>query len=329
MFDFIKGKKILVTGGTGSIGSVMVRELLKYDPEVIRIFSRDEYKQFNLLHELGSEKLRFLIGDVRDKGRLLRAAEDVDIIFHTAALKHVPLCEYNPSEAILTNVMGTQNVVDAALQNNVESLLFVSTDKVVSPTNVMGSTKLLAERLVSAGHILRGQKRRTKFAIVRFGNVLYSRGSVLLLWKQQIEKNNLVTITDLEMTRFFMSIPQAVNLCFKALEYSKQNEIFILKMPALKMADLAGVFVEKYGNAETQIKIIGKRPGEKKHEELLTAAEAENAYETDDMFIMVPGRPDFVKPTDNISYPFSFTKKTSYRSDGVALMKKEEIYNII
>ncbi|MBU1179910.1 polysaccharide biosynthesis protein [Patescibacteria group bacterium] len=329
MHELIKGKTILVTGGTGSIGSSIVRELLKYEPEAIRIFSRDEYKQFNLYHALGSEKLRFLVGDIRDKKRLLRAAEDVDIIFHTAALKHVPLCEYNPSEAILTNVIGTQNVVDVALEHNIESLLFISTDKVVSPTNVMGSTKFLAERLISTGNLLKGKKRRTKFAVVRFGNVLYSRGSVLSLWKQQIKENNFITITDPDMTRFFMSIPQAVNLCFKALKHSKQNEIFVLKMPALKMSDLAEVFVRKYGKEGARIKIIGRRAGEKKHEELLNSIEAEKAYETDDMFIVMPTHPEFIKQLEVVSFPFEFTDKRSYRSDEVELMTREQINEII
>jgi UDP-N-acetylglucosamine 4,6-dehydratase/5-epimerase len=329
MFDFIKGKKILVTGGTGSIGSVIVKELLKYDPEVVRIFSRDEYKQFHLQHELGNDKLRFLIGDIRDKQRTIRATEDIDIVFHAAAMKHVPLCEYNPFEAIQTNVLGTQNIVDAALQNNIEALISISTDKVVSSANVMGSTKLLAERIVSSGYLLKGKNRRTKFAVVRFGNVLYSRGSVLDLWKKQLSQNNAITLTDPEMTRFFMSIPQAVNLCFKALEYCRNNETFVLKMPALKMFDMAKAFVEKHGNELSEIRIIGRRPGEKKYEELLAGNEAEGAYETDEMFIFSPSIPNFIKENNPARFNFLQSDKKHYRSDAVELLDKEAIKNLI
>lgn len=329
MEGIIKGKKILITGGTGSIGSKIVEKLLNYDPAVVRVFSRDEYKQFKLFHHLNNEKLRFLVGDVRDKQRLMRAMEGVDIVFHAAALKHVPSCEYNPYEAVLTNVLGTQNVVDAALEHNIESLLLISTDKVVSPSNVMGSTKLLAERLLTSGYLLKGKERKTKFAVVRFGNVLYSRGSVLELWKQQLEKHNVVSVTDPEMTRFFMSIGQAVDLCFKALERSQRNEIFVLKMPALRLHDLAEVFIEKYGNENSKLNIIGRRPGEKRHEELLNSVEAENAYETDDMFIIIPSAPDFVKFTQGINFSFQPTTKTSYRSDQMELLNKEEIRKII
>lgn len=318
-----------MTGGTGSIGSVIVKELLKYDPAAIRIFSRDEYKQVSLQHELRNEKLRFLIGDIRDKQRVLRAFEDVDIVFHAAAMKHVPLCEYNPFEAIQTNVLGTQNVVDAAIENNAEALISISTDKVIAPANVMGSTKLLAERIVSSGYLLKGNSRRTRFAVVRFGNVLYSRGSVLELWKKQLLQNNTIALTDPEMTRFFMSIPQAVNLCFKALKYCRRNETFILKMPALKMFDLAKVFIEKYGRADSEIKIIGRRPGEKKHEELLAENEAEKAYETEDMFIIRGNIPDFVTEIASVKFNLSPTERKHYRSDAMDLLDKEKIKDLI
>jgi len=327
--NIIKNKKILVTGGTGSIGSRLVFELLKYDPEVIRIFSRDEYKQFQFRNQNKSNKLRFFIGDVRDKERLIHATEGVDIIFHAAALKHVPLCEYNPYEAVLTNVIGTQNVVNVALQNNVETMIMISTDKVVSPTNVMGSTKLLAERLVASGCLLKGINRRTKFAVVRFGNVLYSRGSVLSSWKEQLRISNKITLTDPEMTRFFMSIPQAVGLCIKSLVMIKRSEVFVLKMPALKMYDLALSFISLYGNADSNIEIIGKRVGEKQHEELLTSIEAENAYESDDMFIIPFIVPDLVETIHPQYFNFSKTKHKTYSSNNMNLLNIEQIKKLI
>ena len=292
--ELINGKNILVTGGTGSIGSEIVRRLLQYDPKVVRILSRDETKQFEMEHELGNlENVRYLIGDVRDKDRLNRAFEEIDIIFHAAAMKHVPACEYNPFEAVKTNVVGTQNVIEAAIDNEVEKVITISTDKAASPINTMGATKLLAEKLIIDANFYKGHKK-TVFSCVRFGNVMGSRGSVIPLFDKQIRKGGPVTVTDPEMTRFMMTIPQAVDLVFKATKMAQGGEIFIFKMPVVKLGDLANVMIEhlspKYGYKpeELQIETIGIRNGEKMYEHLMNEEEARYAYETEDMFVVLP-----------------------------------------
>jgi FlaA1/EpsC-like NDP-sugar epimerase len=292
-----KDKKILVTGGTGSIGSELVRKLLELDSDVIRVFSNDENAQFDLEQELrGHDNLRFLVGDVRDKERLKMAVEDIDIVFHAAALKHVPLCEYNPFEAIKTNVLGTQNLLEVAMDEEVEKVITISTDKAVNPVNVMGATKLLAERLTLAANYY-GGARRTVFSCVRFGNVLGSRGSVVRLFEKQIRKGGPITVTSPDMMRFVMSMQRAVELVLKAAEMTKGEEIFIFKMPALRVGNLAEVMIEKlapkygYTPKSIKMKLIGKRKGEKLYEELMTEDEAANAYETEDMLIVLPRLP--------------------------------------
>jgi FlaA1/EpsC-like NDP-sugar epimerase len=289
-----RNKKILVTGGTGCIGSEIVRNLLLYNPKVVRIFSNDEDSTFRLIQELDERSnIRFLIGDIRDKERLSLAMEDIDLVYHAAALKHVPLCEYNPFEAIKTNVLGTQNVIKAAFSNNVEKVINISTDKAVNPANTMGATKLLAEKLMIDANEGKGNKK-TVFSSVRFGNVLFSRGSVIPLFEEQIREGKPITITDPDMTRFVMSISNTVNLVFKATLMAKGGENFILKMPVVRLGDLIEVvlekYAEKYGYNKQQIKkkVIGLRPGEKMFEELMTEAEAEMAFETDDMLIIPP-----------------------------------------
>ena len=298
MVDFdlkeFDGKTILVTGGTGSIGSEIVKRLFNESKaKVIRVYSRDEYKQFTMQHELGNESktLRFLVGDVRDKERLMMAMEGVDVVFHVAALKHVPSCEFNPFEAIKTNVLGAQNVVEAAMANNVEKVIAISTDKAVNPVNTMGATKLLAEKLIISANYYKGNKP-TKFSCVRFGNVLASRGSVVPLFIEQIEKGGPLTLTDEKMTRFIMSVRHAVDLIFKSSSLANGGEIFILKMPVLKVKDLLQVLVDelapKYGlDPKTiEIKTIGSRPGEKMYEELMTEEEAAISYELDGLFVI-------------------------------------------
>ena len=289
-----KGKKILVTGGTGSIGSQIVKKLLKYNPDVIRVFSNDENSTFYMKQELSHvSNVRYLMGDIRDKERLILAMENIDIVYHAAALKHVPLCEYNPFEAIKTNVMGTQNVIEAALACGVGKVINISTDKAVNPVNTMGATKLLAEKCITDANDWKGL-RKTIFSSVRFGNVLFSRGSVVPLFEKQIRENKKITLTDPEMTRFVMKLSSTLDLVFKATLMAKGGEIFILKMPVVKLGDLADVVIEenckKYKISKNEVKkeTIGPRVGEKIFEELMTESEAFMAFETDDMLIIPP-----------------------------------------
>lgn len=294
MSSFFRDKCILVTGATGSIGSEIVRQLITHKPAAIRIFSRDEHKQYLMQGELGphgTHGIRYLLGDVRDEARLMRALEGVDYVFHCAAYKHVPFCEYNSFEAVKTNVIGTQNLIDAAISQGVKRVLLVSTDKAASPSNVMGATKLLAEKMMTSAMYLAG-KHAIRFASVRFGNVLASRGSVLPLFIRQIRDGGPVTITHAGMARFFMSIPQAAGLTFQAMERMEGGELFILKMPVVNLGDLVDVLIEEvaphFGKdpATIERRIIGSRPGEKLCEMLMTEEEAQYATEDESMFIV-------------------------------------------
>lgn len=287
-----KGNKILIIGGTGTVGNQLIRRLLEDEPDVIRIFSRDEHKQYEMAIELQeySQRLRFLIGDVRDQKRLSRAMEGIDHVFHLAAMKHVPSCEYNPFEAVQTNVLGTQNVIQAALENNVTKVLFTSTDKAISPTNTYGATKLTAERLISAAENQKGSKV-TIFSSVRFGNVMGSRGSVIPLFKKQILEKGSITVTDTNMLRYMMTPSQAIELILEANDRAQGGEVFVLKMPVIKIGDLAEVIIEivkeRYQiNSEVGIHNIGLRPGEKRYEELMTFEEKLIAEEELNMYII-------------------------------------------
>ena len=328
MTNICRGKSILVTGGTGSVGSEIARRVLRHEPKVVRIFSNDEDGQFNLQQELrGHGNVRFLLGDVRDEERVARAVEGIDFVFHAAALKHVPLCEYNPFEAVKTNVLGTQNVIEGAMEEEIEKLITVSTDKAANPVNVMGATKLLAERLTISANHYKGA-RKAAFSCVRFGNVLDSRGSVIPLFREQISKSGPVMVTDPNMTRFVMSIPKAVDLILRTVEIARGGEIFVLKMPALRIGDLAEAMIEElapqhgYKPKDIKIEIIGKRSGEKHDEELMAKYEAENARELEDMFVVTPRTPG-----GNL-----VTKKTpvkEYSSEEPELLTKQEIKEIL
>jgi UDP-N-acetylglucosamine 4,6-dehydratase len=322
MKSFYKNKVVLVTGGSGSIGREIVKKLLEVEPESVRIFDNNETALFDLEQEVNSEKLRTFIGDVRDKDRLNRAFENVDIIFHAAALKHVPLCEYNPFDAVKTNVLGTQNVLDAALDKNVEKVIMVSTDKAVNPINVMGATKLLSERLTISANYYRGNKR-TIFSCVRFGNVLNSRGSVVPTFKKQIKNGGPVTLTDPKMTRFIMHIPDAAGLILKAGHIAEGKEIFILKMHAVNIIDLAEVMIENlartygYTPEDIDIDIIGKRLGEKLYEELMTDNETPYAIDNGELFIL------------NSKNQVNLNNTIEYNSDSVDKLSKNQIREII
>ena len=319
--DFYKNKKVLVTGGSGSIGQKIVKELLNYDVDVVRVLDNNETALFDLEQDLNSSKIRTLVGDIRDYRRLERAFKDIDIIFHAAAYKHVPLCEYNPIDAVKTNVIGTQNIIDAAITCEVDKVILISTDKAVNPVNVMGATKLLAERLMISSNVYSG-RGGTKFSCVRFGNVLNSRGSVIPVFKKQISNGGPVTITDERMTRFIMHIHEAAKLILTAGSLSNGGEIFILKMPSVKVPDLAEAMIEyyapKYGFNidDIDVEIIGRRVGEKLHEELMTPEEIVCAEDNGDLFIIRneinENHPDFV-----------------YNSSEIELLSKHEILKIL
>lgn len=285
-------KKVAVTGGSGSIGSEIVRQLLLRDVQVVRVLSRDETRQVALSEALcAGDRVRFLIGDVRDQERLKRAFEGIEIVFHAAAMKHVPVCEYNPFEAAQTNVIGTQNVLTAAREAGAKRVVVISTDKAVSPTNTMGATKLLAERLVTAASTFMAGMT---LCAVRFGNVLGSRGSVLPVLRGQIRQDRRVRITDRAMTRFFMTISQAVGLVLKAAELAAGGEIFVLPMPKVRIDDLIEVVVEEEAAALgiapdlIEIREVGRRPGERLDEQLLTKEECERASAVDGLVVVWP-----------------------------------------
>lgn len=287
--DFLKDKIILITGGAGSVGRALTEEMLKYDVKTIRIFDLSENEMFKIKNNFGKEeRLRYLIGDIRDVNRLKLAMEGVDVVVHLAAMKHVYACEYNPFEAIKSNIEGLQNVIDAARNENVEKVIFSSTDKAAQPLNVMGMTKLMGEKLISLANYYRGDKR-TLFGSVRFGNVVGSNGSVIPLFKEQIEAGGPLTITDKEMTRFVITMGEAVNLICDAIKLVKGGETFVWKMRTLRVMDLAKAMINKYGKGKKiKIIVIGKTEGEKMHEELMSEEEFSRAAELDNLYLIFP-----------------------------------------
>jgi len=333
MVNIFEDKKILITGGVGSIGLNIIREILNYDPKVVRILDINETMLFELKEELKRySNLRFLLGDIRDKNRLRLAVEDIDIVFHTASLKHVEICEYNPFESIKTNVIGTQNLIDTCIEEEVEKVIFTSSDKAVNPSNVMGATKLLAERLITSANYYKGA-RKTIFSSIRFGNVLGSRGSIIPLFKKQIEKGGPVTITDKKMTRFIMPMREAIKLLFKATEIAKGGEIFIFKMKSIRIIDLAEVMIEElasrygYSPCNIEIKVIGTKPGEKLYEELVTEHESSRALENKDMIIILPEMKELSHI--NKSYSQSSSNIKTYTSRDVIPLSKKEIRELL
>lgn len=278
-----KDKSVLVTGGTGSFGRKFVEVMMEtYHPHRLIVYSRDELKQHEMrMSGLDYPNLRYFIGDVRDLPRLKRAFNGVDIVVHAAALKQVPACEYNPMEAIKTNILGSSNVVDAALDAGVEKVLALSTDKAVNPVNLYGATKLAAEKLMVQSNAYAGGMT-TRFSCVRYGNVVGSRGSVVPLFIQQRSKGE-ITLTDERMTRFWISLDQGVQFVIRCIEEMQGGEVFVPKIPSMKMVDLARALAP---NAE--IKIIGIRPGEKLHEVLISEDEARSTIELEDMYVVQP-----------------------------------------
>ncbi|WP_435162001.1 UDP-N-acetylglucosamine 4,6-dehydratase family protein [Halorubrum sp. SY-15] len=289
--DAIRGKQLLVTGGCGSIGSQITKRALNEGADTVRVLDNDEAALFKLQQEIDdTSRLRTLLGDIRDRDRLRFALEGIDIVFHAAALKHVELNEYNPFESVRTNVQGTQNLIRAALEEEVESFVGISTDKASNPTSVMGATKLLSERLVIAANWYKGH-RNTQFSCVRFGNVIGSSGSVIPLFYRQIMAGGPVTVTDPEMTRFIMPINEAVDLVFSANEQMNGGEVFVFKMPTFEVGTLAETMIDAYSPEspdDIEIDIIGPRPGERKHEKLLSEDELKNTVEKPNMFVIYP-----------------------------------------
>ena len=330
MKNIFKGKTILITGGCGSIGSQIVKQLLAREPKAIRIFERSETAIFRLSQELHSDKIRNLVGDICDKDRLHRAMEGVDIVFHAAAMKHIPLCEYNPFEAVRTNVIGTQNLVDIARKVGAKIFVSISTDKAVNPTSTMGATKLLGEKII-ANAAISGEK--TRFCSVRFGNVLGSVGSVIPVFEKQIREGDTITVTSKEMTRFFMGVDDAVKLVLEAASLARLGEIFILKMRPLKIIDLAEGIVEelapRHGKnpKNMKYKVIGLRPGEKIHEPLITTEESKYMTEERGMFVLH----NVALLQFGIKIPVNnkVNEIYDYNSGKMPLMSKKEIKNML
>jgi len=284
-----KGKNILITGGTGSIGMGLAKQLIKYNPKEIRIFSNDENSIFEAKENLGANHVyKLMVGDVRDKDRLNLAIRNVDIVFHTAAMKHITICEDNPFDAVKTNVVGTSNILEASIIEEVEKFVFISTDKATNPTSTLGGSKLLAERLTLDAGTYAG-KGKTKFAIVRFGNVLGSRGSVFQIFQNQIKMKKPLTVTDKRMTRFIMSISEAASMILKVTKILKDGEIYILKMPSIRIEDLAKGMLHVYGSRfpdyrNTSSLKITKPRGERFHELLITNEEMPFCHDIGDMY---------------------------------------------
>ncbi len=333
---FFKSKRVLVTGCCGTVGSELVRQLIEqYQAEELIGIDNNESALFFQEQKYLDFAAYFFLADVRDKSKLIRIFKSADIVFHTAAFKHVVLCERSPFEAVQTNIIGVQNVIAAACENNVEKVIFTSSDKAVNPTNVMGTSKLMGERLMTAANSnLRG--KGPVFASTRFGNVLGSRGSVIPIFREQIKKGGPVTLTDPNMTRFIMSIKQAVQLVIDSAALACGGEVFVTKMPVIKIKDLAEVMIQKlapkygYSPKDIQIKTIGSKPGEKLYEELMTQEETRRTIELSDYFVV---KPAFTSLYRNIDYLYpdiiSDTVEKPYNSANEEPLTQEELRDFL
>jgi UDP-glucose 4-epimerase len=324
------GKRVLVTGGTGSFGHQIVDRLLEEGPAEIRIFSRDEDKQLRMSEEYGmghryprQDLLDFVIGDVRNPHSVREAVRGVDLIFHAAALKQVPSCEYHVWEAVQTNVIGAHNVIQAALEENIEKVVAVSTDKAVKPVNAMGMTKSIQEKLFTAANF-HNTGKRTVFTCVRYGNVVGSRGSVIPLFKRQIEGGGPLTITDPRMTRFMLTLDEAIELVFHAAAKGRGGETFVLRIPAALVTDIASVMIENLApGKKVPVETVGIRPGEKIHEVLVSEAEAARTVEDETAYVILPQIDleetcSFYRKETNVTF-------TEYGSDTARRLGREEI----
>ncbi|MFX1288063.1 MAG: polysaccharide biosynthesis protein [Promethearchaeota archaeon] len=332
-------KTLLITGGTGTIGKALLKKILEaHNPKVIRIFSRDETKQYflNLKYKGLEDKVRFFIGDIRDKDRVRRAMENVDIVFHLAALKHVESCEYNPFEAIKTNVIGLQNLIDVSIEKKVKKFVYTSTDKAATPCNIMGVTKLLGEKLITAANYYKGVAG-TLFYSVRFGNVLGSRGSLVPTIEKQIRSDLPITVTHTDMTRYIMGLNHALQLILDSLNITQGGEVFVLKMQTVKIIDLIEVLIEHYSEKynkkakDFEMKEIGILAGEKLYEELFSIEEADRTYELDNMYLIIPQIEEYIYKIDLSKYSNirKFDKSKPFCSKNGPFLKKEEILNYL
>lgn len=305
----LNNKIIFITGWTGSWGNELVKQILeKYDPTEIRIYSRGEHKQVEMKQKFWFHpKLKFIIGDVRDKNIMGHAMRGSHYVFHLAALKHVPVCEENPWEAVLTNIYGTQNVIECAIENNVEKVVDISTDKAVDPFNHYGCTKACGEKMIINANI--NYNSNTKFVCIRGGNVIGTNGSVIPLFKRLILEKNEITITDGSMTRFLMSTREAIWLIFQALAHAQWGEVFVMRMPATTVDIIADVMIDLFGNSDTKKKIIGFRPGEKQSEVLVSRNEAPTTKIFGDQYYVILPQfkkgdlTDYYKDYENITTP--------------------------
>jgi len=285
MKNILEGKTILITGGTGYLGQALTEEILKQNPKRIRVFSRDEVKHHRFQEKFNyNKKIRNFIGDVRDYQRLLKAMRDVDIVIHAAALKRLDILEYNVDEAIKTNILGTLNVANACLENNVEKAIMVSTDKACSPVNTYGACKFVSERIFGETNYSKGDIK-TIFTTVRYGNVLESTGSVIPFFSDKINNGDDIPLTDSRMTRFIISPKQAVKLVFEAIKYGVGGEVFVPKLPSFKITDLIEILKEKF-DKNNKIKTIGLRPGEKIHELMVNFSEIPRTYDFKNLYVI-------------------------------------------
>jgi len=324
----LNGKSILVTGGTGSFGKAFVHTILERYPEITRlvIYSRDELKQFEMSQVFRPDEypgLRYFIGDVRDKDRLFRAMEGIDIVVHAAALKHVPVAEYNPSEAIKTNILGAQNVVECAIDRGVKRVVALSTDKAAAPINLYGATKLCSDKLFVAANNFKGS-HEIRFSVVRYGNVMGSRGSVIPFFLQK-RGDGVLPITDERMTRFNISLEEGVELVLFALENMWGGEIFVPKIPSYKITDVAEAVCPT-----CRRDIIGIRPGEKLHEEMITETDSLNTVEFDDYFVILPATPlwdidEFMAAFNGKMCPPEFSYNSGKNSEWLSVEQLREL----
>ncbi len=325
------GKRILVTGAAGTVGREMVRQLYSFNPAELRLMDNNESEMFFLMEEYKSNNVHCFLGDVRDRDKVEKLSSSIDIIIHSAAFKHVILSERNPFDVVQTNIIGVENVIRSAMACNVKNVLFTSSDKAVNPTNVMGTSKLMGERLITAANAVKNDSK-TIFSSTRFGNVIGSRGSVVPLFMKQIKNRGPVTITDKQMTRFIMTVEEAARLVLESLTISRGGEVFVTKMPVVKITDLAEVMIEilapRYGYNPSEIDtvVIGAKPGEKLYEELMSEEEVPRSMELKEMFVITPAFKSIYQSID-YEYPDTLSTKLakSYISSNEQPMSREQL----